>query len=89
MPVQGCAEDIDARLALAEEPAVVVPPDAYLWAAVPRGVMYTSEIYARGALPNNVKRIDWTSLLPVEVLLEVRLSRKVREQNLTAYALCT
>jgi hypothetical protein len=43
--------------------------------------MHTSELYARGALPNNVKRVDWTALLPVEVLLEVRLLREVPEQK--------
>lgn len=67
MPIQGWAAVIDARPALAEEPAVVVPPDAYLWASVPWGVLHIEQ-----QLQSNVQRVDWTTLLPVEVLLEVR-----------------
>ncbi|KWU43942.1 hypothetical protein RHOSPDRAFT_34562 [Rhodotorula sp. JG-1b] len=51
-----------------EEPVEVVPPDAYLWADIPEGVL---RLQQRGAVVANVKRADWTMLLPVEVLLEI------------------
>ena len=46
---------------------MVVPPDAYLWASVPWRVLRIEQ-----QLPSSVQRVDWTTLLPVEVLLEVR-----------------
>lgn len=69
MPARGRAEKFDVRPALAEEPAEVVPPDAYLWDRVHEPVLGVSQ---QGTVVANVKRVDWTTLLPVEVLLEVR-----------------
>lgn len=82
MPARGCADEIDVRPALAEEPAEVVPPDAYLWARVHEPVLGVKQ---RGALVANVKRVDWTALLPVEVMLEVRQRIEARESQANSF----
>ncbi|GAA5867594.1 hypothetical protein JCM3774_001522 [Rhodotorula dairenensis] len=55
-----------------KQAAVVVPPDAYLWADVTRDVMFDWTVDKQdGASNTSVTRVDWTTLLPVEVLLEI------------------
>ncbi|GAA5985241.1 hypothetical protein JCM10908_002581 [Rhodotorula pacifica] len=53
-------------------------PGAYLWQPVPHGVLHHSSTNRNEMVERKVTRIDFTALLPVEVLLEICSHLRIR-----------